>query len=516
MNLKKEIEKIVAFLNQKKYEEVLKECQKLIELKLANSEIYNFYGFAFQKKGIFKKSELALIKSIELNKTNFVAMNNLALTYKYIGKTKLSEELYKQCLAIKPNYLLAILNFANLKEEMNELNESIELFQKAEKLNLKFNNIYIFNKLCNLYQIIGNKKEAKKYADLIIDTNPKNPLGYVLGSKFVDHKIEKNYMAKMEELLEKQNLKDHEIVDLLFSLGNANEAIEDYETAYNYFKRGNNIRKKAVKFDIKIVQNLHKNIINFFENFNFKKNTKSTFKKKIIFICGMPRSGTSLVEHIISSHKEVEATGENNFLSKNIKENYLINFELDNNKIYKDLLNCKNFLQNEFLNYLNTNNYSCNILTDKTVQNYLWIGFIKIYFPNAKIIFTKRNPKDIFLSIYKTDFADGFMNFSYSENDIINFCKLFNEIETFWKNLFEDEIYTIKYEDLINDTTSQIKKLISYCELDWDENCLKHYNNNSPVKTASINQVRKPIYNSSINLFKNYSKFFMKAFEQID
>ena len=122
---------------------------------------------------------------------------------------------YKQCLAIKPNYLLAILNFANLKEEMNELNESIELFQKAEKLNLKFNNIYIFNKLCNLYQIIGNKKEAKKYADLIIDTNPKNPLGYVLGSKFVDHKIEKNYMAKMEELLEKQNLKDHEIVDLL-------------------------------------------------------------------------------------------------------------------------------------------------------------------------------------------------------------------------------------------------------------------------------------------------------------
>ena len=108
------------------------------------------------------------------------------------------------------------------------------------------------------------------------------------------------------------------------------------------------------------------------------------------------------------------------------------------------------------------------------------------------------------------------MNFSYSENDIINFCKLFNEIETFWKNLFKDEIYTIKYEDLINDTTSQIKKLISYCELDWDENCLKHYNNNSPVKTASINQVRKPIYNSSINLFQNYSKFFMKAFEQID
>ena len=79
MNLKKEIEKIVALLNQKKYEEVLKECQKLIELKLANSEIYNFYGFAFQKKGIFKKSELALIKSIELNKTNFVAMNNLGV-----------------------------------------------------------------------------------------------------------------------------------------------------------------------------------------------------------------------------------------------------------------------------------------------------------------------------------------------------------------------------------------------------------------------------------------------------
>ena len=95
------------------------------------------------------------------------------------------------------------------------------------------------------------------------------------------------------------------------------------------------------------------------------------------------------------------------------------------------------------------------------------------------------------------------------------FYNCYNEIEKYWKQIFKDEIYTIEYEALISDSVKQIKNLIKFCELEWDENCLKHYNNKSPINTASINQVRKPIYNSSMNLFKKYSVYFDINFENL-
>ena len=158
----------------------------------------------------------------------------------------------------------------------------------------------------------------------------------------------------------------------------------------------------------------------------------------------MPRSGSSLVEHIISSHNKVTATGENIFFSNIIKSNFLKNFELIETRINEDLIKKNNFFQEALIDFLDQNNYQGDIITDKTVQNFLWVGFIKAYFPNSKIIFTERNPKDISLSIFKTDFVDGFMNFAYSENDIAEFYKLYVELESFGKKYLK-----MKYTQLI-------------------------------------------------------------------
>ena len=207
----------------------------------------------------------------------------------------------------------------------------------------------------------------------------------------------------------------------------------------------NFLKKKSVNFNYNNFVKLSKNIMDFFKNFDFKKNKKKNFKKKIIFICGMPRSGTSLVEHIISSHSQVIATGENIFFSNEIKNNFLIDFKLDKKKINNYLFSEENFLQENFLKFLDQFDLKSNILTDKTVQNFLWIGFIKIYFPNSKIIFTRRNIEDVCLSIFKTDFVNGFMNFSYTQNHIVEFYNCYNEIEKYWKQIFKDEIYTIEY-----------------------------------------------------------------------
>lgn len=164
---------------------------------------------------------------------------------------------------------------------------------------------------------------------------------------------------------------------------------------------------------------------------------------------------------------------------------------------------------------LGIHNISSKVITDKTIQNYLWVGFIKIFFPNSKIIICNRNPKDICTSIYKINFSNGFMDWSYDQKDIVNFYNLYSELISFWRSKFTKDIYNLNYENLIKNSEIEIKKLISFCELDWDNNCLNHTQNNSAINTASNYQARKPIYNSSINSYKMYEKYLHPMFELI-
>ena len=226
----------------------------------------------------------------------------------------------------------------------------------------------------------------------------------------------------------------------------------------------------------------------------------------------MPRSGTTLVEQIISSHNQVKATGENNFLSNQINKNYIENFTLSEEKIFKDIYSKDNSIEDNFFKSLDDQMYNSQIFTDKTVQNFLWIGFINFFFSDSKIIIMDRNPKDICLSIYKINFKNGFMNFAYDQKDIANFYSLYSELINFWKESFPDKFYIMNYERLVDSPEIEIKKLINYCDLKWNPNCLEHYKNKSPIKTASINQARKPIYRSSKNSSDNYSNHLNEMF----
>ena len=295
-------------------------------------------------------------------------------------------------------------------------------------------------------------------------------------------------------------------------MGVAYEVKKNYEKAFKFFNQGNNLKRKVVRYDLNDHIKLQTSIIKIFEDIKDLNIVKKTFKSKIIFICGMPRSGTTLIEQIISSHNEVLLTGENNFLSTYIKENYFNSFELSQKKIIKDIYSKKNLFQNFVSKSLSEHNFESKVFTDKSVQNFLWIGFIKLFFPNAKIIVTDRNPKDTCLSIFKNNFKNGFMNFAYSQKDIANFYNLYCDLIKYWKKLYPNEIYTVKYENLIENNFTEIKKLINFCDLEWDQNCLRHDKNKSVIQTASVSQARKLIYKSSMNLSNNYSKNLNEMF----
>lgn len=222
----------------------------------------------------------------------------------------------------------------------------------------------------------------------------------------------------------------------------------------------------------------------------------------------MPRSGTSLVEQIITTHSNVFSGGELPILSNIIKYNFIKdekNFVGDFDKIINDPLLINSF-KKEYLDYIKNFNFTENYITDKAPLNFRWIGFIKALFPNVKIIHCLRDPKNNCLSMFKNLFEGG-LNFTYDQNDLVTYYNHYTDLINFWKTKYPDSIFDIKYENLISDSDKEIKKMIQFCDLPWEDECLSFHKNKSPIKTMSTAQARKPIYKSSLNSFEKFKDY---------
>ena len=158
---------------------------------------------------------------------------------------------------------------------------------------------------------------------------------------------------------------------------------------------------------------------------------------------------------------------------------------------------------------MSAHNFCEKNITDKQLENFRWIGLIKLFFPNSKIILCKRNYKASAVSIYKNNFSSGYYNWTNDPGDILNYFKCYNKFINFWKKIFPNELFEIEYEELIKQRDIITKELVSFCELDWDPNCLLYYKNKAPIKTASAFQARQPIYKSSV---ETDGVFFNKIF----
>ena len=226
----------------------------------------------------------------------------------------------------------------------------------------------------------------------------------------------------------------------------------------------------------------------------------------------MPRSGTTLVEQIISSHPDVFGGDELDFIPDIINKNLPdINYDSLNN------LNEKNFSEMglEYENKVIKLSNAQKKFTDKLPLNFKWIGFIKLILPNAKIIHCTRNPQDVCFSIYTNYFTNEQMRFSSNLEEIVDFYNLYKNIISYWNNLLPNFIYNVKYENLITNSELEIKKLVKFSGLEWNNIFLKHYENNRSIKTASDIQARQKIYSSSINKWKNYSKQLDSYFKKL-
>ena len=513
-NLKqKDVQVLLNNFNAKKYDFVILKANIYLKKSPGEAILRNLLGLSYQSIAEYSKAKDVFIEGLKYDPKNISLKNNLAKSYNSLFQYDKAEKLYNEIIKVNPNYPIAYLNLGNQKRDLNQLTEAVKLYEIADKLSP--NNDLILYALALAHRGLGNFENAVQYAKKVISINPKFTRADLLISRCITYD-EKNWHYKdLIKRTEDKELTKDEDIELCFSLSKAKEDMNKINDAYKFLKIGNDLRKKKSKYDIKSDLDLIEDIKQLFKNINFEKFSYNT-KDKIIFVLGMPRSGTSLVEQIISSHSSVFGGGELPYMDMLIKKNF-ITTKKTRVKDAQEVLSEQskvNFIANEYLNYIKNLNTKNKYFLDKSLLNFMWIGFIKILFPNSKIIHCYRDPKNNCLSIYKNLFRDG-LGFAHNEEDLIKFYKAYHDLMNFWKSKNMTNLIDVNYEELIKDSENGIKKIIKHCELDWEENCLSFYKNKNPIKTISAAQARKPIYKSSLNAFdqyKDYLKVIDKSF----
>ncbi|MDA8755319.1 sulfotransferase [Candidatus Pseudothioglobus singularis] len=470
-------------------------------LKSDYAEAYCNLGVTYQEKGDLENA-IKAYKNAIVNDNNYpTAHNNLGKIFLVHGEIDSSIKHLECAIKLKPDFADAYNNLGSSFLRINKLNDAIKSYKKATTLKLDF--AVANNNLGIAYLRAGDSKLASTFFENAITITPGYATAHHNLSGVKVYKEKDKQVNLIESLLIENNLSHRDRIYLNFALAKAYEDLGNSEELFKHLNEGNRIRKKEMSYSISDSEE-HNEIIKLFFNSNNNKLThRDSLPIRPIFIVGMPRSGTSLVEQIISSHHEVYGAGElNNFhnIIMPIIEKHVINenYNLKNGEFA--------LIRKQYLNSLVRFYKNEKVITDKWTLNFKTIGFILSAFPEAKIVHLKRDARATCWSIYKHFFSDEGNRWAYDYHDLANFYKSYVGLMDYWHNLYPGKIYDISYEDLTSNQEKETQKLLKYCDLDWDENCLNFYTNSRGVKTASAVQVRKKMYQGSSDAWRKYSE----------
>jgi len=511
--MNKLLQELDNLYKKNKWNQIVKKTNSIINSNQTIPPYYNLLGLSLSKLGKDKEAEDILIGGINKFPEEISLKSNIALVQINLKKYKLAEKHLEDASKINNDDIYFLFALGTLKREQFKFQEAIEIFKKICQKDVKFPKglLMLGQTYLDIAQL-NNKKEfydlAEKNFLLFSEIFPTHvDVDYTL-STFIDYSLNDFHQKKMLNKIKELNLNDNQKIFIYFALGKSFEDQKKYDQSYEFLKLANEAKNKFVNTDIIKNEILKfRNTKKIFDNISYKfKNINKLFQKKIIFIVGLPRSGTTLVHQLLSSAEDTYGFGESIFFSKYFEKNifdqkFLSNI-LNKKKIEEEIIKISNQIGQRYESMT-----SKNIYIDKMPPNFYWIGFIKLLFPNSKIIHITRNIKDNYLSIYKNLFGTTDMDWGYNEKNILRFIINYKDTMKYWKSLYKNSIYEIKYEDLVKKKSEETKKLFDFCKLKWDEKIFDFYKTAKTIRTVSINQVKKPIYQSSVNISENYSKY---------
>lgn len=424
------------------------------------------------------RQSLRLYKmSLKLDSSNPSILNNIGTVYQYLDKTYLAIKYYSKAVDLEPKNSLFLFNLATTYRELNITNLALKLLNKAI--------IYDFENF-----------EIHRNISLIIKYDS------------INHPHFKQ--LKKLELLKNDNTP--QIYLLYFAIAKAYEDLGDIKNTVKYLRLANNSKNKSINYEITIIKKQFENVKKVFlkiKNNNFKK----IKNKKSIFILGLPRSGTTLIEQILSAHHKVSAGGEIVYFSKHFNHFLGVSKKLDVDQITNNIHDETFFeIGKGYFEDLKTVSTD-KIVTDKLPHNFILTGFINLACPSSKIIHCKRDINSIRFSMFKNFFPKEGLNFTYNEKNLKLYTELYLDLMKFWSEQSLKNYYEINYENLVDNFEEEVRKLLNFCELEWDPNCLNYYKNKNKVSTVSTLQVRKKIYKSSKSSWQIYKDYFTDLFD---
>ena len=477
-----------------------------------NIDALRFMGILAYKTGNHDIAEKMFVKALMLDPTYSIVWANLAHVYTVTGQLDKAKKSFQNILKMDPeNGLIwaelgTVLNkLANYKDGRDAYLKSIELKPDSPRVYLSLGHVY--KTMGDIENSIESYKETIKHNNLSGEA-------YWSLANLKTYKFTNNEIEEMEKAL-KSEMSDIEKCQMYFALGKAYEVEKDFDNSFKNYSKGNKIKKEESEYSSMDTTDNTSKVIQFFnEKKLMQLSSSKTLDRDPIFVLGMPRSGSTLIDQIISSHSMVDGTQELPNIIKIAadlkRKNNLypeILDEIDEDEITE--------LGEKYLNGTRWARDSAPFFIDKMPNNFIHIGLIKTILPNAKIIDTRRDAMDTCFSCFKQFFARGQL-FTYSLEDLGKYYSDYIKAMNHWHKVFGDQIYTVHYDNVINDTENTIKELIQYCELPFENECLEFYKSSRPVKTPSAEQVRQPIYKSGLNYWKNFEEHLQPLKKIID
>ena len=415
--------------------------------------------------------------------------------------------IYKKIIEAQPNNAQAHNNLGNCLQNLDNLPDAIQAYEAAIKLKADYSEA--FTHLGLALRSLGEKEKAVSALKSAIKHNEGNSNAYLYLSELKTFESNDPQVEKMTTLIGKTETAPSDKSNLLFALGKAHEDCGQYYEAFQSYKEANRIKKSILKTSIERDKYIFGRIKEVSENISHKSIIHKPQMNNLspIFILGMPRSGTTLIEQIVSCHSKVQAAGELNYVNKFGSSITLA----DKNILENDM----ETFQERYLGALSSHSNGKSFVTDKFPLNFLHIGLILHSLPNARIVHVKRDAAATCWSNFKNHFVFEGSAYNFDLEDVVTYYNLYIDLMDFWEERFPGKIFTLNYEALTNQPEVELRRLIKHIELDWEDACLNPQKNTRPVRTASHQQVRKEIYKGSSHEWTKFKEHIGSAFDKL-
>lgn len=521
---------------------------RVLEQDPANAQAHRSLGYIHQSRNDLKHALEHYRRAVEYDPNFADAHNDIGVVLQEQGQVNEAIAHFRTALRIRPDFTDALMNLGNALMTQYDIEGAQQCFesilsmdkdnpkalcglgstqlerglteQAYENLNraLSIDPSYedATVKIARLHERRGEYDEALHLLQPIIDRGENANAIAAFGLLSMHLHKEDSAIDMMQRALKKGNMLTAQRIEIHFTLGRLYDRKGNYDLAFHNFEAGNKL--KPVNYPLSDHRRLIDSLISTYSEENLPLLSSNTpTERQPIFIVGMPRSGTSLVEQILSIHPQVQAAGELTLLNR-VAAHMHVSHETERPYPEGALTLTKQHicaLSREYLDKLPIEEEPKRFFTDKMPHNFLHLGLIQQMFPTARIVHCIRDPRDTCFSCYSYDF-NGEHSYAYDLEALGQYHSHYRRLMRHWQAVLSIPILNLSYEQVISSPEQEIRHLIEFCGLEWDDRCLDFHSSRRFVLTSSYHQVRRPIYSSSVGRWKNYEKHIRPLLDALE